>query len=147
MRELTEKEYFIEACLSDDLQDFYQNWIKEKPNRIQFFYNINGYLLHKYWFPNNKCSETNQQLNKENIDIRIGYWSPFGWKPVYKEIKQETMKNEAYNCQLIDKNCNDCMFLNRNNKQCTKLNKTVKLNPNICQPENDECFKHRKQHV
>lgn len=58
--------------------------------------------------------------------------------------KQEAMKYEAFECQKIDCSCNDCKFLDRQNKMCLKFNKIIKIHPNLCHPQNQSCFIHRK---
>lgn len=71
-----------------------------------------------------------------------------------------------YLLQLVDKNCNDCLFMVRdlekrksfdhlhvgqlnashrlNYGTCTKFNKPVSFIPNWCEPQNQNCFKHRR---
>ena len=79
-------------------------------------------------------------------------------------------KESILELQLIDCNCNDCKFMQRdfeaykshdnlyknsvgqvtnpsyrvNYGNCSHFNKPVTFIPNICQPENQSCFKHRK---
>ena len=75
----SEKQFFIYACFVDDLQQFYQDWIEQgkKAGRIQFFdKGIDGKLTHKYWRPSNICCESGELLTKENIDVKVGYWTP-----------------------------------------------------------------------
>lgn len=140
----SERDFFIEACFSDDLQVFYKSWIAQKPDRIQFFTKLEGVLSHKYWNPSNLCCIIGDTLTKDNIDIKISYWTPFIWKPILKSLKIESMKKEAYMCQLIDSNCNDCFYLDRGNKKCLKFDKNIQIYPGISQVENKDCFKHRK---
>jgi hypothetical protein len=140
MKQLSEKDYFIQACFSDNLSEFYEKWIKEKPDRQQFFNN----LFHKYWIPSKYCCESGVLLSIDTIAIRISYWTPFIWKPIHKDLLQKSKQFESHECQLIDTNCNDCKYLNREGSACIKFDKLVKLSPNICQPENSNCFIHRK---
>lgn len=74
----------------------------------------------------------------------------------------------SYELQMIDTNCNDCLFMKRDFEKlnshiksyegtglmdslafgdCLKFNKPVSFIPVTCQPQNQECFKHRKQTV
>jgi hypothetical protein len=141
---LSEKQYFIQACFSNNLQDFYTNYINEKKGRSQLFDTSNsGELIHKYWKPSNICCVSGAQLTERNIDIKISYWTPFIWKPIHKDLKQSAMKIEALSCQEIDMSCNDCAFLIRSEKHCSLLNKEVTIVPNTSHPQNINCFKHR----
>lgn len=77
----------------------------------------------------------------------------------------EEQKLSIFLKQLIDCNCNDCGFLERDfektntHKQsyrgtglsdnyqygkCKKDGRTLFFSPNTCQPDTQECFKHRK---
>jgi hypothetical protein len=99
---LSEKQYFIHACFVHDLQQFYKQWIEQKKGRIQYFTTTpNGLLQHKYWQPSSTCCQSGQLLSPNNIDVKIGYWTPFTWKPILPQLKQQAMKDEAYQCQLI----------------------------------------------
>jgi hypothetical protein len=143
----SEREFFIYSCFVDDLQQFYKDWIEQgkKIGRIQFFdINKNDILTHKYWRPSNKCRDSGDILTKDNIDIKIGYWTPNLWYPIRKDFKQESMKLESFLCQKIDCSCNDCKFLDRKNSFCQKLNKKVNICSNQCHPQNQICFEHRK---
>jgi len=95
----------------------------------------------------NKCQATGILLNESNFDIGIRYWLPNSWYPVHKDFKHDYMKNEAYNCQKLDTNCNDCKHLNRAEMKCLKLNKGLSFAPNTCMPENQDCFIHRKDEL
>lgn len=146
-KNLSEKQYFIHACFVDDLQSFYKNWIDQgsKKGRAQFFYTLpNGKLIHRYWNPSSTCCETGQELTLENIDVKIGYWTPFVWKAVRKDLRIEAMKEEAFECQKIDCSCSDCKHLERSKKWCNKFDKETSINANLCHPQNQECFKHRR---
>lgn len=141
----SEKQFFIHACFADDLQQFYVDWIKQSSGRAQFFdTGINGKLTHKYWRPSSICCESGDELFKETIDVKIGYWTPNLWKPVNKALKQEAMRYEALECQNIDCSCNDCKYLCRDKKWCDKLCKKIIIRSNTCHPENQGCFKHRR---
>lgn len=143
----SERQFFLYACFVDDLQKFYRDWIEQgkKSGRIQFFdVAPNGTLTHKYWRPSNICCESGEVLTNDNIDIKVGYWTPNLWKPIRKDLRQEAIKFEALECQKIDVSCNDCKHLDRTNKHCNKLNKKVSIKPNACHPQNQNCFEHRR---
>ena len=81
----SEKQFFIYACFVEDLQQFYKDWVEQgrKVGRIQFFdIGSDGKLTHKHWKPSNICCESGEVLTKENIDVKVGYWLPFLWKPI-----------------------------------------------------------------
>lgn len=143
----SERQFFIYACFVDDLQMFYRDWIEQgrKSGRMQFF-NIDeeGILTHKYWSPSKICCETGEILTKENIGVKVLYWTPCLWKPIRKDLKQEVMRLEAFECQQIDCSCNDCKSLDRANRACLKFGKSVSINANFCHPQNQDCFVHRR---
>ena len=145
---LSEKEFFISACFADDLQLFYKQWIEKgkKNGRIQFFEaRDDGLLIHKYWKPSNICCETGEKLTKDDIDVKVGYWTPYIWKPVKKDVKQYSAMKEIVECQKIDCSCNDCLYLNRSEKKCDLFNNQIQINVNTCEVNNQKCFKHRKE--
>lgn len=148
---MTEQEYFIEACFSDDLQEFYKNWIEEKSDRSQFFYELVGNLVHKYWKPEPFCVSTKEKLTRDNIGIHVTYWNPNLWRPIRKDLAKEYRKQESYECQKIDSNCNDCGYLERigfgkgNNVQINRcLKKDIEVFPHPNTSANNDCFIHRK---
>jgi hypothetical protein len=140
---MTEKQHFINACFAKDLQAFYRKWIGEKKDRIQFFTEHTGILTHKYWIPSNVCFYSKELLNESNIEVAIGYWIPYVWRSVHKNHRKQAMKEEAVECQKIDMSCNDCVYLDRANSYCALLKKTISINPNMCHPQNIDCFAHR----
>ena len=104
------KKHFIDACFADDLQKWYSDWIEEKKDRIQFFTTDDGYR-HRSWLPSDTCCYSGEKLTRDNIDVLVGYWTPFMWKPIRKDLRVQAQREEAYECQLIDCSCNDCAFL------------------------------------
>ncbi len=126
----TEKQHFIDACFADNLDDFYEKWVAEKKDRIQFFTvrdidawkkritalsdaakkmiskdvisfkHLPPVFNHHYWKPSSRCISSGEELTRENIDIHITYWQPHLWKPIRKDLKREYRKEEAYECQL-----------------------------------------------
>ncbi len=142
----SEKQYFIHACFVDDLQVFFSEWVEQgrKSGRIQFFdTKDDGTFEHKYWKPSNKCCVTGEILTKDNIDVRVGYFTPNIWKPVRKDLMQEAKKQEAYECQKIDCSCSDCKFSDRAERFCNKFSRKIKIISGVCHPQNLECFEHR----
>lgn len=155
----TDKQYFIEACFSDNLQDFYREYLREniaKVNHFKLPCGINVYqaianktilLEHWFWSPSNTCIKSGEKLTTENIDVHVGYWYPL-WKPIHKDYAKKYKEDEVYACQSIDMNCNDCINFKRiegNHGECTiKNNEKIITNPNACSPQNTNCFKHRK---
>ena len=140
---MTDKQHFIEACLSDDLQKFYRQYINQKKSRAQQFFIYGDTLIHRVWTPSKICAYSGEALDRENIDVAHSYWTPHTWRPVKKEYKKAHMKDDAYECQKIDCSCNDCMFLDRAESRCKKFNKQVSIQPNTSMPQNLDCFKHR----
>jgi hypothetical protein len=141
----SEKDYFKQACFTDDLQKFYRSYINEKRDRIQFFIeSIKGDLIHRYWKPSNICCYTGIELKDSDLGIHIGYWTPFQWKPIHKDLVIIASKEESFECQSIDCNCNDCIHLVRKDLMCDRFNKKVNPQPNICDIYNQKCFVHRR---
>ena len=143
----SEKQFFIYACFVDDLQQFYQDWVEQgkKAGRIQYFrQDADGNLTHLYWCPSNICCESGELLTKESIDVKIGYWTPNIWKPIRKDLKQEAMRFEAFECQKIDCSCSDCKYLDRAKSWCNKLDKKTSIDANLCHIQNQNCFEHRR---
>mgnify|MGYP000524792887 CR=1 FL=1 len=82
------------------------------------------------------------------IETKAGFVKPKA--RCHKACKGEGVKAEAYECQNIDRDCNDCKHFTREaylgnsifSGECGKFNKPVKAYPNYC--SNHECFEHRK---
>src|SRR3990172_3889301 len=139
---MTEKESFIEACFSENIIKFYKENVD--PQKLDFW--DEEKITHKYWLPSKNCCQTGELLTKDNMDIKIGYWTPFIWKPVRKDLKKEVMKKEALLCQEIDCSCNDCLHFQRTNGKkgiCISKNIPVTAWVSTCHPQNQQCFKHR----
>lgn len=143
---MTERDYFIEACFAPDLQVWYKEWIRQKPDRVQFFFDGLDHYEHLYWSPSLICRSSGQILTRDNIDISKSYWTPFTWYPIHKESVSSHKKIEAYHRQVIDCSCNDCGHLQRQSGtvgKCLLFNKAVGIHPNTCCPQNIKCFIHR----
>lgn len=84
------------------------------------------------------------------------YWTPHTKYPVHKACKGAAMKTEAYECQLIDADCNDCRHFQRDTSfvsqkghrppslpgHCLKFDRPTKAQPNTCTMH--PCFEHRR---
>lgn len=144
----SERQYFILACFSGDLQTFYQQWIGRKKDRIQFFWQRpDGTLEHHYWWPGPVCCHSGQRLDPGRTAIKVGYWRPHLWRPIHPDYLQQAQKIETLACQQIDCSCNDCRFFERSREQyghCKKFDKPTIAYPNQCCPENLTCFEHRR---
>ncbi len=143
----TEQQFFKYACFVDDLQLFYRQWIDQKRDRMQFFTERNGKLEHNYWIPSKICRESGEELSEENTTILIGYWFPFCWFPIRKDLLEVSKKFEQLECQKIDCSCNDCKFFERikeRNGNCIKKGIPIIAQPNTSCPNNLECFEHRR---
>lgn len=140
-----EKELFKQACFSNNLQDFYRECVNKKTIGIQNLYVYKEIFNHRYWNVTRTCSFSFVELNEENFDFKISYWYPFIWTPVRKDLKEKSIKQIAYECQKIDKSCNDCANLDRQKDLCKIKNIKVnsKLFSNTCMPNNENCFRHR----
>lgn len=152
-----ERHWFIEACLADDLQLFYRDYIKDSTGRINQFYLPPRYtrlhhipddytLRHRFWNPGSKCVITGQNLSADDIDVWVHYWYP-SWTPVKKGLMKQAKQEEVAWCQSIDCNCNDCAFMERHEQDkgyCKKLNKKVSFIPGVCQLDTQECFEGRR---
>lgn len=85
--------------------------------------------------------------------LTTAYWVGGGafWFACHKSCKVVGEKEEAYQCQLIDEDCNDCKHFVRGERiskkdckgTCEKLNnKEVVAHVQFC--SSHECFEHRK---
>ena len=129
------KQDFKNLCLGkilfkDLLEDIKDNQIK---------------LNYKNLFrPSNVCRYCNKIIKENEFTITQSYWKAL-WFPCHKSCKDAGYKQEAYDCQCIDSDCNDCKYFKRdkgNKGQCLKYNIAVHTSPNFC--SGFECFKHRK---
>lgn len=60
----------------------------------------------------NRCRHCKQPIAKDDFDVVGGYWSNTVFA-CHSYCKKEQMEYEAYECQLIDADCNDCAFFKR----------------------------------
>lgn len=112
------------------------------------------------------CYYCGIQMQLHEMVKTVGYWggSPF---ECHKSCKDQGIKDDAYQCQLIDADCNDCKHFKRgevvkrwlscieNGKpskrlvnmgiidgHCLKLDKPTQAQPNKCSMY--PCFEHRR---
>lgn len=141
---MARKDLFIDACNANDKELFFADFSGQE-SKI-------GYAIRPY------CTWC-KKLNVD--DIYYSYWNAT-WIPTHKECKQLLSKDTAYECQVVDANCNDCKFFiskkthkSRSDSwrtgECKKGNANMKLfsdkypaiaQPNFCQ--GNDCFVHRK---
>ena len=89
-----------------------------------------------------ECRVCNENVKQDSFTIVQTYWIPFVTHACHKDCVNNH-KIEIYECQKIDMSCNDCIYLDRENKWCKKKDEKTTINPNMCHPQNIECFKHR----
>jgi len=70
----------------------------------------------------NECRHCKKRVLEEDFDIAIGYWYPNCWYICHKECVKEQRVGEAYECQKLDRNCNDCAFMVRDKVRQEKWN-------------------------
>ncbi len=90
------------------------------------------------------CRYCTKPIKKEDIVITEAYYQPFKFFS-HKNCKKEGYKEEAYECQKIDSDCNDCKYFDRikgSQGNCTKFNKEVEARANFA--SGLKCFTHRK---
>jgi hypothetical protein len=145
---MNKKELFKKLCLSDNRDAVYTEYLKKSKGLIQNLevnqdgkYNFIGFCPSKY------CCESGDELNSENIAIKVGYWTPNLWKPIRKDLLKAAQTEEAYECQIIDTSCNNCIHLSRNESKCLKKGVSVVIMANTCCPHNADCFEHRKDKI
>lgn len=144
-----ERTDFIEACFAADLQAHYRGLLARDIRYSEAIEDVGGVLRHRRWSPSGICCASGEVLSRENLGIKVGYWTPMLWKPCRKDLVREYQRREAYDCQLIDTNCNDCKHLVRGGGgsgvfvgRCALKDVAITFMPNACMSENSECFEH-----
>ena len=110
------------------------------------------------------CYYCKKELKEKDCVITAAYWSGF-WMVCHKECKESGEKEQAYECQLIDRDCNDCFYFNRmynvdkwhwlgscSNENRKPFRPASNYEPYLdnlvlaqpCTPTLHECFLHRK---
>ena len=133
MKEITNKEF----------NENKRYWFKE--------ISYNRAILNRYNFdysPWTICRYCNKKIEEKDFDITQTY---FYWLrcSCHKRCKVDWEKKEAYECQNIDKACNDCWYFNRDkiNKRewkCIIKWDNKQSNQKMCIIENEYCFLNRK---
>lgn len=62
--------------------------------------------------PKQTCRFCGTPVVREDADVYVAYWWNFFYV-CHKDCKVDGAKKEAYECQLIDCDCNDCRFFDR----------------------------------
>lgn len=101
---------------------------------------------------NNLCRYCEKKVSAEDLDYCYSYW--LGNKYIcHKNCKIEGQKLEAFDCQIIDSDCNDCHFFKRKeivgkevwSGECLKFNKETRAFPKKWTGR--ECFEHRRNFI
>ncbi len=103
-----EKDFFLELCLTKD-----KVWkVIKKYRRTGFTGQRAKQLYNEVFCVSGKCRHCNQEITKEDFAIYHTYWKAV-WTPCHKKCLNDLTKQEAYDCQCIDANCNDCGYFVR----------------------------------
>lgn len=100
----------------------------------------------------NKCRFCGKEADYHTFDIHYTYWRGV-FTICHISCKELGAKEEAYECQVIDADCNDCKHFKRGKMlqggktaiwegQCLKFDKTALAYPVFC--SGHKCFEHRK---
>lgn len=97
------------------------------------------------------CRYCKQKVNPISYKTTITYWGSY-IDICHAECKSEGATKEAYECQLIDTNCNECKYFFRIKSTgngtfkgwCNKFNRTTRAESNSANVNNTDCFEHRK---
>ncbi len=95
------------------------------------------------------CYYCKKLVSEEDTAITVGYWTKVK-NICHKACKVAGDKEQAYECQCIDADCNDCKYFERDKKiakgifsgKCLKFNKKVKAYPVFA--TGHDCFEHRR---
>lgn len=114
--------------------------------------------------PCTTCKPCSGEIAPEDFDIHVGYWTPI-WFPIHAACVKAYRDSEVYECQLIDRNCNDCKYFKRGQTSevvadvsrsffpriktqvgfCEKNKAQVEATP--CCFQGMGCFEHRKSQM
>lgn len=122
--------HYCEKCAEEDRVSY--DWVRQP----------------QYTIP--PCRYCMNAVEERNAEIVSQYWGSSKYYFAHKDCVKEGMKKEAYECQLIDTDCNDCINYTREKTlepnvsigQCNKYNKEVVAHVNFS-TEHD-CFVHRR---
>jgi hypothetical protein len=170
MIKLSDKDYFS-ACLNQQVRDelFDKHMLIQKvplrdPDTDGFKLDKHGQSIFYYevditykqfWNSfSDKCRFCGGELNSDNITKVTTYWNQLVC-PCHKDCKVKGMAEEAYDCQLIDADCNWCKHFQRTpgsnmpggfgNGHCGLDGTEVPCSSNSY--AGNECFIHRKSDV
>ena len=97
------------------------------------------------------CRYCQKEIAESEATFTTSYWGGNKF-PCHKACKEQGYKDEAYQCQLIDGDCNDCKHFQRGDVVkppykyykgfCLKFNKPTNAFPLTC--TDHKCFEHRK---
>jgi len=132
-----------------DKPEAFKNLTYCKPISREFFGKHPIWLDGVIDFISTECRACKQIILEKDFETGYTYWQGYP-VPYHKICKKLGMDNEAYECQVIDADCNDCAYFgSRKNLckgidegHCLKFNKTVRAYPNFCTAH--DCFVHRK---
>lgn len=141
------REGFKRLSYAEDKDECLKSLIQEKVFDKQELWEDRFNL--NFGVPSSICRYCKQHINPEDYAITYGYWHPF-WFSSHISCKSEGYKQEAFECQTLDADCNDCVCFVREKSEaknncpgnCGKYNKLVFANSNFC--SNLLCFEHRK---
>jgi hypothetical protein len=105
------------------------------------------------WVVGTTCRYCHKPVKRNEAVITHSYWNAV-WQVAHKACDADGRKAEAYECQIIDADCNDCKHFNRGESlasgvsaawsgQCLKYDKPVVAYPN--KATGNECFEHRRE--
>ena len=105
-------------------------------------------MLWEQWIISRTCRGCGGKLEKGDFVIGQTYWGGL-WAGSHAACKG-WVAEEAYECQVIDADCNDCKHFMRGEKlwagifegKCVKTGETVRAYPNFC--SGHACFEHRR---
>lgn len=153
---------FKEVCYSDKPQETLRNLLANNiigiqqfhikhENHCKAFFNelcnnkeCNFQLKWMVGSASTNCRYCGKYISPEDFTITYSYWSAH-WYPSHKHCHQAGTKQEAYDCQLIDADCNDCKYFRRDKfiyGTCQKFNKPTEAYSNHC--SGYKCFEHRR---
>jgi hypothetical protein len=119
----------------------------------------------KSWIISQTCRGCGEEVHANNFSIWHTYWQAL-WAPCHEGCRDVGMKEESYECQCIDADCNDCRHFQRGvtvphdaetNKNaflpliggvkgnCLKRSENVVANPK--RASCNECFEHRRSPI
>lgn len=95
------------------------------------------------------CRYCGKPASAADAAVTHSYWSAVAFT-CHKACKVDGDKQEAFECQCLDADCNDCRHFQRGQRLgkwaseglCLKFNRPTKAYPNFC--SGWPCFEHRR---